>query len=572
MKNMNIKNNISVIGGVLLSLFVFVGALSMNMNTVSAATCGHSGIRAEVYVRGNSAFVSLSNDNDNCSVPLNIKSYKMYDTVLSNQVMYADGGMITVDPHSTGVLNVAIPSCASQIDAYIGNGPTQLGTGNNGDVIAWTFASNGVDVGHGFPASNYCTNPTPTPTPTPDPTPTLNGSCSANFSSINAGNNISWSAVASGGNGNYTYSWSGTDGLSGANSSISKAYSIAGAKTATVTITSGNQSIVRNCNSNVVATVASLTASCSGYVPGGQQNNINWSATVSGGNGSYTYSWTGDEGLSSSGQVLSKYYYNTGTKNANLTVTSGDQSVTANCSASISQQIQNSMSVSCYANPSNPSVGNGMNWYASVSGGNGNYTYYWNGTDGLSTNNQNPYMTYSVAGSKYASVSVTSSSGQYASASCYANVQAQSPQVLAYTASNINPLNESAVYLSQVPYTGLVDDLKLPLFLIILIGWSAYVAYIFIKNAGEEVSELSFEGFIPDKTKTNKKISSISDSLYSEAKKHEVLLSASAVTKISDLSNGQTDKAMEILHMAISKNSDKRKNDAWMAIGEGEIA
>ena len=143
MKNMNIKKNISVIGSILLSLFVFAGVFNMSTNTVQASDCGSSGVRSALYVQGTTAFVSVSNDNGGCSVPVNLKSYKMYDTVLSNQELYGDVSM-TVGPNSTKTLTVNIPQCTTQIDAYLGNGPTIPAPGYT--ILSWAFASNGVDM------------------------------------------------------------------------------------------------------------------------------------------------------------------------------------------------------------------------------------------------------------------------------------------------------------------------------------------------------------------------------------------------------------------------------------------
>ena len=65
--------------------------------------------------------------------------------------------------------------------------------------------------------------------------------CSALPTSINTGQNVTWTAYPSGGTGSYTYSWSGTDSLTGSTVSVVKSYVSSGAKTATVTVTSGAQ-------------------------------------------------------------------------------------------------------------------------------------------------------------------------------------------------------------------------------------------------------------------------------------------------------------------------------------------
>lgn len=72
--------------------------------------------------------------------------------------------------------------------------------------------------------------------------------CYANPQTTYPGNMTTWYATASGGNGYYTYSWSGSDNLFGDQSVVNKTYYTSGLKTATVTVTSNNQSVTKVCN------------------------------------------------------------------------------------------------------------------------------------------------------------------------------------------------------------------------------------------------------------------------------------------------------------------------------------
>jgi hypothetical protein len=82
--------------------------------------------------------------------------------------------------------------------------------------------------------------------------PALNGYCSAHRSDAYTGDSVTWRAQGvSGGNGNYTYSWSGTNGLSGSGSSVSKTYRSDGIKNATVTIRSAGKTITRECSTYI---------------------------------------------------------------------------------------------------------------------------------------------------------------------------------------------------------------------------------------------------------------------------------------------------------------------------------
>lgn len=336
---------------------------------------------------------------------------------------------------------------------------------------------------------NTCIKPKPTcNTCTPKPVPTLSGSCSVNPSSVNVGDYVNWNASASGGSGNYTYSWSGTDGFNSNFSSISRTYSTAGTKTGTVTITSGAQSITRTCSVVVNQVVENnLYVSCSAnpsFVD--TDEDVVWRANVSGGDGSYTYSWSGTNGLSGNSRNVTWNYDNSGTKRGTVTVTSNGQSASASCTAFVDDNSNDygDLSVSCYASPSNPALNSRMNWYANVSGGDGDYTYRWIGTDGLDSSSRSPSMTYNTPGSKGATLTVRDGDGNRKSVDCYANVNS----VLAFSQAYQAPTMPAAVYLSQVPSTGFADNIKLFSFVGVLALFSAWIAYIIIvrkKEAGE---------------------------------------------------------------------------------------
>ncbi len=66
-------------------------------------------------------------------------------------------------------------------------------------------------------------------------------SCSATPNPQSVDDSVMWSANVSGGVGGYTYSWSGSDGLTGSGSSVQKSYATTGSKSASVMVTSGTQ-------------------------------------------------------------------------------------------------------------------------------------------------------------------------------------------------------------------------------------------------------------------------------------------------------------------------------------------
>ena len=86
---------------------------------------------------------------------------------------------------------------------------------------------------------------------TPSTQTPINVICTANPYSVALNTPTRWTALAVGGTGSYTYSWSGDGGLNSTNSSFSKSYSSNGYKNALVRVTSGSEVATANCQSFV---------------------------------------------------------------------------------------------------------------------------------------------------------------------------------------------------------------------------------------------------------------------------------------------------------------------------------
>ncbi len=177
-------------------------------------------------------------------------------------------------------------------------------------------------------------------------------------------------------------------------------------------------------------------------------SSVTWASSVSGGTGSYSYSWTGSNGYIGNGSSVSTVYYNPGTYNAYLTVTSGGQSQSVTCSSSVTiygtsnynnynyNNYQN-LQVSCTPNISYTTVGTTVTWSASVYGTTGYYpTYNWSGTDGLYGYGQTISMAYNNPGYKTATVTVTSN-GQTVTQTCSTSVNVTGYQT-GYTGTYYN--------------------------------------------------------------------------------------------------------------------------------------
>ncbi|HRH26444.1 MAG TPA: PKD domain-containing protein [Candidatus Paceibacterota bacterium] len=255
-----------------------------------------------------------------------------------------------------------------------------------------------------------------------NPNPNLDVTCEPNNQSYNVGSSVNWNANATGGNGSYSYSWTGTDGLSANSRSISKTYNSTGWKTATVTVTSGNQSDSAQCGVNIVNPTSNLAVTCE---PNNQNFNtgstVNWRSNATGGNGSYSYSWNGTDGLSSNDQNVSRSYSSTGSKNATVTVTSNGQSASAQCVVNIVNQNNDNFSVTCEADDRSIDEGERITWSADVQNAPGSVDYDWSGSNGLDGDERRVTKRYTSSGDKYAEVRVTSN-GQTRTARCEAEV------------------------------------------------------------------------------------------------------------------------------------------------------
>lgn len=206
----------------------------------------------------------------------------------------------------------------------------------------------------------------------------LDASCYPNTMTAATGENVTWRASAFGGNGDYYITWRGTDGLSGYGTSIDREYNTSGVKSASITVTSGGQSTTRNCNSVQVYGDSinnnynnnynynnydyynnyngnynynydynynynynnnyniPLTVSCSVNTPFAPiGTRVSWIALPSGGNGNYSFSWSGNDSVYGYNRTLDIFYNSPGVKNATVTVRSGNQSITRVCSNSI---------------------------------------------------------------------------------------------------------------------------------------------------------------------------------------------------------------------------------------------
>ncbi len=305
-------------------------------------------------------------------------------------------------------------------------------------------------------------------------------SCTANPSNASVNDTVTFTAHITGNASNPTYSWSGTDGISGSSSTITKSFSTTGTKTATVSVTSGGRTASANCSTNIEQNNSSFTGSCSVSPSDPNINDfVTWRAEASGGNGNYTYSWSGD--VNDSGQVVQKRYGSSGTRSATVAISSNGQTIYRTCSVYVRDDYDYNDNVGgyCEAYPSNPGVNQTVTFRAYGNGGNGYYTYEWSGD--VYGSGQTINRSFNTVGTKRATVRIYSN-GDYVTRDCSVNVGG-------YYGSNINVYENpgsgsltSGVFLSQIPYTGFSGGTKVTLFALGLFFWSAVIAWAILRK------------------------------------------------------------------------------------------
>jgi uncharacterized repeat protein (TIGR01451 family) len=201
-----------------------------------------------------------------------------------------------------------------------------------------------------------------------------------------------------------------------------------------------------------------LNVSCSASPVSAEINQpVTFISVVSGGTGSYNYTWTG--ACTGSASNCTKSFSSAGVYTANVTVTSGSQSRSASCPVNITATPPPpppppaTLNVSCSASPVTTGVNQNVDFISTVSGGTGVYNYTWTGA--CSGSGVDCSKSFSTAGVYTANLTVTSGS-QSRSASCPVNITATPPPPpatlnVSCSASPVSAeINQSVSFISTV--------------------------------------------------------------------------------------------------------------------------
>ncbi|MDQ3014383.1 MAG: SpaA isopeptide-forming pilin-related protein [bacterium] len=261
----------------------------------------------------------------------------------------------------------------------------------------------------------------------------------------------------------------------------------------TVQVTAGTNCagvVFKNRQNNVPTTHRDLSLYCTASDTSIEEGDrVTYRAYASGGNGNYNYDWSGTDGLDGDDDRVSKTYNSSGSKTARIRVTSDGMTATAQCYTHVDEEDEENLTGQCWVTPSKAKIDETVTWHADADGGTGNYRYRWTGSDNLRGNDDEVTKRYSSTGEKYGTVTITSGNDSITK-TCHVDIKS-TPIVAAPTEPT--PPKSGGVYLSQLPYTGASDNLKIGLFMLGLLAWSAALAYFFVqrkaKRQGMTVTE-----------------------------------------------------------------------------------
>jgi PKD repeat protein len=139
---------------------------------------------------------------------------------------------------------------------------------------------------------------------------------------------------------------------------------------------------------------------------------VTFTSSVSGGTGTYVYSWRFGDGTGSSEANPHVRFINGGVYETTLKVVSGNESV---ISSAVSVRVDGDVRLACFVDPEEGAAPHTVSFSADALGGNGQVTYLWRFGDGATSADRAPQHTYSSPGTYLATLTATSGA---ASATC----------------------------------------------------------------------------------------------------------------------------------------------------------
>jgi len=225
--------------------------------------------------------------------------------------------------------------------------------------------------------------------------------------------------------------------------------------------------------------------------------DVTFTATVTGGNTPFTYRWSGD--VSGSGRSITESFDDEGSYRTNVRVTDEDGIIrSADCATVVvgDEEENEELEVSCEVSDSSIEEGDDVKISVDIDGGEGPYEIEWDGdtdeVDDFDDDAKSQRVEFEDSGRYEFEVTVEDENGDEESDTCVVRVSDDNNSV-ATTDGELAGL--SSVYLSQVPYTGVEDTAKVFGFIALIAVWSAAIAYYLLKNKTRAIVKSKIQAF-----------------------------------------------------------------------------
>ena len=289
--------------------------------------------------------------------------------------------------------------------------------------------------------------------------PVLSTSFTYSPSSPQVGQQITFTASASGGTAPYTFSWNFGDGTSGTGITTTHTYSATGRFTVVLT-TKDSGSPQQTATSQQSVTVINpppppLTASFT-YSPTSPQvsQQVTFTGSASGGQAPYSFAWSFGDGLTGTGSSATHSYSSAGTFTIILTVkdrSSPQQTATTQQSISVAGSPP-PLTASFSYSPSNPATGQSISFTGSASGGTQPYGFSWNFGDGSTGTGSTASHQYSASGSYTVTLTAKDNGSPQQTATSQQSITVSSPSPSLTVNFSYSPSSPQTS--QQVSFTG----------------------------------------------------------------------------------------------------------------------
>ncbi|MCL5794530.1 MAG: PKD domain-containing protein, partial [Candidatus Thermoplasmatota archaeon] len=427
--------------------------------TLTASASGGTGSYSYQWYESGSAISGATSSTYTTSDYSSSGTYDYY-------VAVTDGAGYTVDSSTLGETVNSDPtvSASSNVSSADVNYPIEFSASPSGGTSPYTYSwtiggtqvSTSQDFSHSFStAGSYTVDVTVTDsvgkTYSASVTVTINNNPSVSISSsqnpTDVGNSVTFTASESGGTGTISYAWYVNGASEGSGSTLDYSFSSSGSYTIEVIVTDSDGHTASYSITETVYSDPSVSISSS-QNPTDVGNSVTFTASPSGGSGSYTYQWY-EGGSAISGATSSTYttsFSSSGTYDFYVII---HDSVGNSAQSSTLDETVNadpSVSISSSQNPTD--VGNSVTFTATGSGGTGSYSYQWylNGSVVSGATSSTYTTSFSYAGSPQIYVILKDSLGDTAQSSTLTETVNADPVVGISSSQNPTDVGNSVTF------------------------------------------------------------------------------------------------------------------------------